>query len=52
MLENINFLLENETELLLSWGGGGSLELVCPLFPEVTRKSALTLTAQRGIKSS
>ena len=26
-------------------GGGWALELVCPLFPEVTRKSALTLTA-------
>ena len=26
-------------------GRGGALELVCPLFPEVTRKSALTFTA-------
>ena len=25
--------------------GGGALELVCPLFPEGTRKSALTLAA-------
>jgi len=25
MLENINILLENETERLLSWRGGGGL---------------------------
>ena len=47
MLENVNNLLEMKLKDCLVGGGrgGGALELVCPLFPEVTRKSALTLTA-------
>ena len=56
-LENIIILFENETERLLTdlerGGGGGGrdfwtqtlpLEYVRPLFLELTRKSALTLT--------